>query len=163
MADTYIQASFAFTCSHHEMALLEEAFLAAGNLSGDLDPDPPGPEFLGIFPPTDDDVWSGFRALFTDPARPGLGAEIAGGNTLENPEQSDVYIYGTTDFDPNAVAALIQRCCRESLERAPVGFEYVWTCSKPRVGEFGGGWCVIHPDRIDSGTAGEAIAAALRS
>lgn len=163
MADTHIQASFGFTCSNREMALLEEAFLAAGDLSADLDPDPPSPEFLAVFPPTDDDVWSGFRALFTDPDCPGLGAEIAGGNTLEHPGRSDACIFGTTDFDPNAVAALIQRCCRESLELAPVGFEYVWTCSKPRPGEFGGGWCVIHPDRIDSGTAGEAMAAALRA
>lgn len=163
MAETFLQASFAFACSHHEMALLEEAFLAAADLACDIEPDPPSPEFRAVFPPSDDDVWSGFRRLFADPAYPGFGAQIEGGNTIENPDRSDVCIYAATDFDPDAVARVIQRCCAGSLEREPVGFEYSWSCTKPRIGEFGGGWCVVHPERIDSGTTGEALAAALRA
>lgn len=163
MADTWIQASFAFTCSNAEMALLEEAVLAAAHLADDFEPDPPSSEFLAIFPPVDDDVWSGFRNLFTDPDFPSFGAEIEGGNSIDRPDTSTVTLFGTTDFDPNAVARLIQRCCRESLEAEPIAFEYCWSCSKPCVGEFGGGWCVIHPERLDSGTTGEALAAALRA
>ncbi len=163
MAETSIQASFVFECSNREMALLEEAFLAAANLAGDMEPDPPSPEFLAVFPPSDhDDVWSGLRRLFADPDFPIFGAEIEGGNTIDKPDRSGVCIFGTTDFDPNAVARVIQHCCVETLESEPVGFEYSWTCSKPRIGEFGGGWCVVHPERIDSGTTGEALAAALR-
>ncbi|MDJ0277685.1 hypothetical protein QLH51_12845 [Sphingomonas sp. 2R-10] len=162
MAETWIQASFAFTCSNAEMALLEEAFLAAANLADDFEPDPPSPEFFVIFPPDGDDAWSGLRRIFTDPDFPSLGAGIEGGNSIEHPDRSVVHVFGTTDFQPNAIASLTQRCCRASLEQAPIGFEYSWSCSKPRVGEFGGGWCVVHPDHLDSGTTGEALAAALR-
>ena len=161
MADTFIQASFAFACSHAEMALLEEAFLAAANLAADMEPDPPSPEFLDIFPPSGGDAWRGFRTLFADPHFPDFGAEIEGANTLTDPGLCQATIFGMTDFEPNAVARLIQLCCRESLRQAPVGFEYCWTCNKPRVGELGGGWCVVHPDRIESGTTDEARAAAL--
>ncbi|MET3436024.1 hypothetical protein [Sphingomonas sp. 1185] len=163
MAETHIQASFAFTCSHTEMALLEEAFLAADNLVGDFDSDPPSQEFLAAFPPSADDIWAGFRRLFADPGFPCLGAEISGGNSTEHPDRNDVYVSGMTDSAPNAVACLIQRCCPSTLSQSPIGFEYCWNCSKPRPGEFGGGWCVIPADRIDSGTTGEALSAALRT
>ena len=162
MAEFRTQASFAFRCSNAEMALLEEAFLAAANLAYGCAPDPPPPELLAIFPPTGDDVWSRLRGVFADPAFPILGVDLEGSNTLHDPTRCAVNVYGTTDVDPGAVALLIQRCCPESLEQAPVGFGYCWSCSKPRVGAFGGGLWVIHPDRIDSGTTGEALAAALR-
>lgn len=162
MADSYTQASFGFSCSNAEMALLEEAFLAADSLAGDYDPDPPSPEFLAVFPQQGDDIWGGLRGIFTDPDHPGLGAEIEGGNTLADPDRCQVVIYGMTDFEPGAVAALIQRCCRATLAEAPIGFEYSWRCSKPRIGEFGGGWFVVHSDRIDSGETSDALAAALQ-
>lgn len=163
MADSYTQASFSFNCSNAEMALLEEAFLVADSLACGYDPDPPSPEFLAIFPSDGNDFWSGLRRIFSDPDHPCLGAEIEGGNTLANPDRCQIFTHGMTDFEPNAVASLIQRCCRATLEETPIGFEYCWNCSKPRIGEFGGGWCVVHPDRIDSGTTSEALAAALRA
>lgn len=162
MADSYTQAIFAFSCSNAEMALLEEAFLAADSLARDYDPDPPSSELLAIFSPDGNDIWSGLRGIFTDPDHPGHGAGIEGGNTLADLDRCHVANYEMTDFEPGAVAALIQRCCRATLAEAPFGFEYSWRCSKPRIGEFGGGWCVVHPDRIDSGATSDALASALR-
>lgn len=41
------------------------------------------------------------------------------------------------------------------------GFEWAATCSKPRIGEFGGGWCAVFADRIEIETTGEALSQAL--
>jgi len=34
------------------------------------------------------------------------------------------------------------------LRQAPIGFEWAFSCSRPRVGEFGGGACAIFADRV---------------
>ncbi len=162
MADTWIQGSFAFTCSNAEMALIEEAFQAAADLMDDCEPTDPTPEFLAIFPPTDPaDCWSGFRAIFSDPGFPSFGVDFEGGNSLEAPDVCTICLFSDTDFQPDPLAQLIYRCCRETLTKAPIGFEWAVSCSRPRVGEFGGGWCVIFADRIEIESTGEALSRAL--
>lgn len=162
MANNHVAASFLFTCSNAEMALLEEAFEASYDLNADFDGAEPSAEFLEIFPPTDaDDPWSGFRAMFSDPDFPTFGAEISGGNSLDSPTLCEVFIFGETEFQPEPIANLIHRCCQTTLKQAPIGFEWAETCSKPRPGEFGGGWCAIFPDRVEIETTHEAVAKAL--
>lgn len=162
MADSYVQGSFAFTCSHTEMALIEEAFQASYDLESGDEPPAPSPEFLAAFPPTTpDDCWSGFLAIFPDPDFPTFGVEFEGGNSPEQPEISTVCIYSTTDFQPDPLAALIQHCCQETLRQAPIGFEWACSCSRARIGEFGGGWCAVFADRIEIETTSEALYRAI--
>lgn len=162
MAETYFSASFAFSCTNAEMALMEEAFSVSEDLNCEMEPPSPSPEFLNAFPPTQGgDQWSGFLALFDDPNFPMLGADLSGGNSANEPAISTALISGTTDFQPWAIAELIRRCCQASLGLAPIGFEWAVTCSRARPGEFGGGRCAIFADRVDIQSTGEALNHAL--
>jgi len=99
MADSYVQGSFAFTCSNAEMALIEEAFQASYDLGADIELSASSPEFLEAFPPVmPHGPRSGFLAIFPDPDFPNLGVEFEGGNSLERPEISTVMFYSMTDF-----------------------------------------------------------------
>lgn len=162
MANTFLSASFVIRCTNAEMALLEEAFLACANLDAEFEPDDPSPEFLASFPPTDGgDHWSGLLSLFDEPHFPSLGAALSGGNSLEDPAHCTAVISGTTDFQPWSVAQIIQRCCRATLALEPLGFEWAVTCSRPRPGEFGGGYCAIFADRVVLQSTGESLSQAL--
>ncbi|RQW46146.1 hypothetical protein [Novosphingobium sp. LASN5T] len=162
MADSYVQGSFAFTCTNAEMALIEEAFQASCDLEAGGTPADPTPEFLVAFPPGDPaDPWSGFLTIFSDPDFPEFGVEFEGGNSLEHPDISTICFYSTTDFQPDALAHLIQHCCQDTLTKAPIGFEWACSCSKPRIGEFGGGWCAVFADRIEIESTREALSQAL--
>lgn len=160
MADTYISACFAFPCQLEEWEHLREGFLLAMDLSAGLEPDPPSAEFTALFPPDGDDKWSGFLDLFDDPDFTDFGADLAGGPDRDG---CVALISAERDFQPDPVARLIQRCCQSTLAAAPVGFEWSVTCSRQRVGEFGGGWCVVFPDRIEFERTGEGIRKALQA
>lgn len=163
MADSYVQGSFAFTCTHAEMALIEEAFQASCDLESGGTPTEPTPEFLAAFPLVkSDDPWSGFLAIFPDPDFPTFGVNFEGGNSLERPEISTVIFYSTTNFQPDPLAALIQHCCQTTLYEAPIGFEWACSCSKARIGEFGGGACAIFPDRIIFNNTAQMLERALK-
>lgn len=162
MADYYMKGSFAFGCSHAEMALIEEAFQASYDLLVDEVDRDSGPEFLAVFPPTDfEDVWSGFRAIFPDPDHPDFGVDFSGGNPPDDPSRSTALFYSRGDFQPEPIAALIHRSCRETLAKGPIGFEWAMTCSKPHAGAFGGGWCAIFTDRIEMESTSEVLSRAL--
>ncbi|WIW90476.1 hypothetical protein K3M67_20915 (plasmid) [Sphingobium sp. V4] len=162
MADTYYSACFTFCCTNAEMALLEEAFNAANDLNCELEPPAPSQELLAAFPPPDGgDPWSGLLAIFDDAKFPILGADLTGGNSFEEPTVSTPMISGTVDFQPWPIAELVRRCCKASLAKAPVCFEWAVTCSRARPGEFGGGRCVIFAVRIDIQSTGEALRVAL--
>ncbi|MBB6125403.1 hypothetical protein [Sphingobium subterraneum] len=162
MADTWIQGSFAFRCSAAEAALLVQAVDAAHDMCAALGNEPPGPDLLAVFPPTDPgDLWSGFRAAFADPEFPCVGADFSSAGLPDEPENCVICFSSMDDFDPGAIAMLIQRCCQQTLRIAPVGFEWAMTCSKPRIGEIGGGWCAVFADRIAFESTGEALSRAL--
>lgn len=162
MADTYVQGCFAFSCSPAEMALLEEAFQASYGLGEGYNPDTvsPSPEFLALFPASEDDRWAGFRDIFSDRDFPSFGAVLTGSN-LADPLMVAAVVTSEIALDPEALAKLIQRCCSATLLTGPIGFEWSVTCSRMRAGEFGGGWCAIFHDRIEIETTGEALAASL--
>ena len=163
MADIWFQGSFAFPCTAAECELLAQAVDAAHDLCGGRDPEPPSAALLAAFPPTDAaDPWSGFRDAFPDPDFPTVGADCMGERHPADPSISIVSLAGMEDFDPGAIAALVQRCCRETLAQGPIGFEWAVSCSKPRVGEFGGGWCAGFADRIELESTGEALDRALQ-
>lgn len=162
MADSFVQGSFAFTCTTKEAALIDEAWQIATGLACECEPALVSPEFLTIFPPINDhDPFSGFTAIFDDPAFPEFGADLAANNPPEDPKTCTVSIYSTTDFQPGPIAALIQRCCQDTLEGAPIGFDWSFTCTRPYRDSFGGGWCAIFPKRIEFQTTREALSKAL--
>jgi hypothetical protein len=162
MAECYLGASFTFQCNNAELALLNEAFLASTDLMIDFDPGAPTSAFLRIFPPLEPtDPWSGFRSIFPDPQFPIFGADISADKDSGVSDVWTVHVFGTSDFQPEPISNLIHRCCQTTLRAAPIGFEWAETSSKPRVGEFGGGWCAIFHDRIEIETTREALATAL--
>jgi hypothetical protein len=162
MADYYTQGSFAFTCSHAEMVLIEETFQASYDLESGTTPTDPTSEFLAAFPPASpDDPWSGFVAIFDDPQFPNFGVDFEGGNTLDRPGVSTVSLWNTTDFQPAALGELIRHCCQETLRKAPIGFEFALSCSRARRDSFGGGWCAVFADRIEIETTRQALSCAI--
>ncbi|HUD90522.1 hypothetical protein [Sphingobium sp.] len=158
MADHYVQGSFAFTCTAQESALIEEAWQHAADLLGDFAPGEPSAEFLAAFMPTDlANPFNGLLEIFDDPAFPDFGAEIeiAGG------AECTVSIHGTSDFQPGPIAELIRYCCQESLKTAPIGFDWSYSCTRPRRDSFGGGWCAIFADHVEFATTQEELARRL--
>jgi hypothetical protein len=166
MADMYVQASLAFRCAQNEWALIDEANRASASLMRAHDCKGPSTAFLRAFPPSKaHDLWSGYRDIFADGDYPDLGADIIGRPLLDAVGKWDggweIAIMGMAGFQPDAIAQLIYVCCKASLAAEPVGFEWAFSCSKPRLGEFGGGWCAIFPDRIEMKSTSQALEAAL--
>ncbi|WP_332812674.1 hypothetical protein [Sphingomonas sp.] len=162
MADIWIQGSFAFRCTAAECALIEEVANAGYALANDDAPDPPSAALLAAFPPDDANArWSGFREAFNDPEFPTIGADFIAETCPDDPSARIVCFASMDDFDAAAIAVVIQRCCPETLAKGPIGFEWAMTCSKPRIGEFGGGWCAIFADRIEIDATNEALSRAL--
>lgn len=162
MADSYVQGSFAFTCTIKEAALIEEAWQIANDLGCEIEPASVTPEFLAIFPPiNEDDQFSGFTAIFDDPEFPDFGAHLAVQKLTDNSKTCSVSIYGMADFQPDPISVLIQLCCQNSLTKAPIGFDWSFTCTRPYRDSFGGGWCAIFPDQIEFQTTRQALSKAL--
>lgn len=162
MADFYVQASVGFTCCAFEATLLEEAFLAAQDWDHEGVTFNPSAKLAALFPAIrPGEPWSGLQEIFSDPDFPTFGAKIQVEEIADTPRLRSVAIYSLENFEPGAIAELIRICCRASLLTRPIGFEYAWSCSKPRVGEFGGGWYVIRADGLESGSTTTALAAAL--
>lgn len=63
--------------------------------------------------------------------------------------------------EPLSIVALIHHCCRKTLAMEPVGFEWALTCSRPRLDDFGSGWCAVLADRIDHENTGSGLSRAL--
>ena len=162
MVDMYVQASLVFRCTTQERALIDEASRASANLMRAHDITGPSAALLRVFSPSDaHDPWSGYRDIFADGDYPDLGAEVVGRPLLDATGTWDVSIMGMAGFQLDAVAQLIYACCKASLAIEPVGFEWAFSCSKPRLGAFGGGWCAIFPDRIEMESTSQALDAAL--
>lgn len=164
MADSFVQGSFAFTCSIDEAALIEQAWQLSAHLSNGFEPGSVNPEFLAIFPPkTHDDLYSGFTPIFDDAAFPEFGADLRVETSADDPRICIVSIFSTTDFQPDPIATLIQRCCAGSLAGSAIGFEWSFSCSKPYRDSFGGGCCTIFADQIVHETTRGALSRALES
>lgn len=158
MAESFTSGSFEFSCSADEMALLDEAFAAVESLACDFEPIDPTPAFLSAFPPLEaGDQFSGLLALFDDPRFPFLGTELASGLPPDEPGKCPIHIFGIAEFNPRPVASIIQRCCQDALREAPISFEWAYTSTRARPGEFGGGRCAIFADHIDIETTAEAL------
>lgn len=114
------------------------------------------------FPPIHvDEPWSGLVERMPDPEFPVLHADVAREVAPDDPALAMVVISSMIDFEPLAIAELIRGCYQQTLVLAPVCYEWAVTCSRPRLDEFGGGWCVVFADRIEIESTGTALARAL--
>lgn len=164
MADNWRQGSFAFRCTASECALIEELINAGFALMNDDEADPPSAALLAAFPSDDANTpWSAVREAFADPEFPAIGADFLSETFPADPQARIVYFASMDDFDAYAVALLIQRCCPETLAKGSIGFEWASVCSRPRIGEFGGGWCAVFADRIEIEATYEPLSRALAS
>jgi len=163
MAEIYPQASIAFVTCAFEATLVEEAFLAAQDWDhAGVTFDPSAP-LCSLFPPArPGEPWSGLQGIFDDPDSPTFGAKIIIGEVDGHPRLRCVRIYSLVNFQVGPIAELIRVCCQSSLLARPIGFDYALSCSGPLPGMFGGGWCVIWPDRVDRGSTAHALASAIR-
>lgn len=164
MADSYGLGSFAFRCLVNEADVLVEAIRALNDIMMEDEPEPPSDAMAAIVPPSRaDEPWSGLVDLMPDPDFPGINADYTSEIAPDDPTIAIVCFSSMVDFEPLPIAELIYRCCRETLKVGPVGFEWAATCSRPRLDEFGGGWCVIFADRIEIENTGHALSRALAS
>ncbi|MBK8631945.1 MAG: hypothetical protein IPN84_17750 [Sphingomonadales bacterium] len=125
MSDHYVQTCFAFDVTANEAGLLLQAAQAADELSSNIDvpsltrfwsqlPE----DFRALFPPTDDDPWSGFTAIFPDPEYPTFGAKF---ELVDNEKTAQrMMVYGD-QFDPDATATLIAVIVKETLRSSQPG------------------------------------------
>lgn len=158
MADNYIQGSFAFRCAASEADLLSEAIQGLSDISSGAQPEPPSAAILTAFPPIlADEPWSGLLELMPDPEFPALNTDFSRDIAPDDPKIAVVCFYSMSDFEPLTIAELIRGCCQQTLAIAPVGYEWASTCSRPRLDEFGGGWCAVFADRIEIENSGRAL------
>ncbi len=140
MSDHYVQTCFAFDVTANEARMLLQAAQAAEELSSNFDvpsltrfwcqlPE----DFRAIFPPTDEDPWSGFTAIFPDPEYPTFGAKFEIVNEEQTPQRMMV---SGDQFDPDATAELIAVIVKDTL---PVIATWSSSCSKLRLDDFHGG------------------------
>ncbi len=104
---------------------------AKNELPNDLDPD--------------DSEWEGFRAL--------KGLEDRDPNCLDidydfNDAESELWIYAAESGNPDLAVHMVQRFLKQFRPNECWSLTYSWTCSKLRVGEFGGGGVFVTADEI---------------
>lgn len=164
MANSYTKAAFGLTVTAAEAALLAKAIEAAAYLA-DGDDEPAaraarfaefGAEFAAAFPPSDEDVFDGFLALFDDADYPYLGCDIDIGEA-DAAGRVEVYFCGE-QFDVGVAAELLFRVCRSVL---PFGFDYAFDCDRLRTGEFGGGYVLVTEAQVHFNTTATLLDRAL--
>lgn len=86
-----------------------------------------------------------------------LGDEDYGEHRYSLNEPLDITIYSEECADLEKLSELLQEFLKHfNLDRL-IGFEYACTCSKPRVGEFGGGGILVSKDNIEIKTTSDIL------
>ncbi len=145
MTDYQTETAFSFSITADEALLLRDCLAIAEALQDDgpvAALTQPGAAFRAAFPSIggEDDVYSGFRHIFSDGDYVDFGCDI---EVADLGEGAAVRITGS-QVDLGAVAELMRRCCGSAL---PLRFGWAATCSKYRDGAFGGG--TIEVTRFD--------------
>ena len=55
----------------------------------------------------------------------------------------EIYIYAEESGNPDDVVSFLETLLQRNLALEPIMFEWAFTCSSPRVGEFGGGGALV--------------------
>ncbi len=78
----------------------------------------------------------------------------------ENPANSGLWIYSDSYFSVDCISAAIQRFLQRFRPNYIFKMNWAETCSKPRIGAFGGGWMVVTAHDIKTGNTWHACDAA---
>ena len=116
-----------------------------------------GPAFAAAFPPTDDDPFGSFLALFDDGDLPVFSCRIDVDDTPDEAGKIQVFFHGD-QVSVDAVALLVFATCKSAL---PCGFEYALDCDRLRPGEFGGGYAAITAAGVSFGNSARQLERAL--
>jgi hypothetical protein len=131
MANNYRQASFTFKATNEQAAWLlyvHESMI----LARDEPSEPRDPEIAALYD------------LLMDEDQP-YSADIEHGAITGG----GVWVHDDGEWiDVEYVAKLLQAWLKHFDINEPIAFEWAETCSKPRVGEFGGGACIVTQDAI---------------
>lgn len=73
----------------------------------------------------------------------------------------DWWLYSEESFDVDAVVAAVQRFLQRFRPEDIFAMSWSETCSKPRTGEFGGGWIAVSANDCESGNTWEASGKAV--
>ena len=71
------------------------------------------------------------------------------GCTFEREDPKTLWISNDESANVNALSAVIQAALKKFKLNDRVGFEYAFTCSKPRLDAFGGGATIVTKDGFD--------------
>lgn len=162
MADNYVETAFTISVTRDEAELLKECCEVADEISFDfptiqLDGNEAAKAYYAkrseafrtTFPEqgNEEDPFAAFLELWSHPDYPSFDADMTISKSPDGDGQ-EAYFCGV-QVDTDALASLIQRVCKSAL---PFGFEWANYCSKPRSGEFGGGYLVITDTDIIGGS-----------
>lgn len=164
MANHFTKASFVLTVTDAEAAVLrdiDEATEIADDSGLEQDQRAAAyarldEGFRSCFPPTEADVFGGFRAIFGDCEYPRLGFSLQ----VDPPDetgQCKVWLHGD-QVDVEMAALLLQAIAKSAL---PFGFEYALDCDRLRPGEFGGGYVVVREDGLEFGGSSRLLDRAI--
>jgi len=73
-------------------------------------------------------------------------------------DNEGLWLYSEETFDAETLAKHIQGMLKEFCMSGIIAIEWAEYCSKPLIGEFGGGWMVLTKDRYLSGCTTSDIA-----
>jgi hypothetical protein len=149
MSNCYTHSCFVLRITVPECGLLREAIALAQFLDGEPNAHAIAQHWLGlseafrtIFPPTGEDVISGFFAIFPDGNFPTFGTDFS----FEEQDDGMFRVFATADqFEPDAVAALLHRTITQSL---PVAATWSYDSDRHHPDAFGGGGFMIDPTGI---------------
>ena len=144
MSNCYTHSCFVLHITAAECGLLREAIALAQFIEDQPDAEAIIQHWLGlseafrtIFPPTGEEVISGFLAIFPDCDFPTFGTDFA----FEEQDDGTVRVFATADqFEPDAVAALLHRTITQSL---PVAATWSYDSDRHQPDAFGGGGFMI--------------------
>ncbi|MBB6125421.1 hypothetical protein [Sphingobium subterraneum] len=140
MSNCYTHSCFVLHITAAECGLLREAIALAQYIEDQPDAEAINQHWLGlseafrtIFPPTGEEVISGFLAIFPDCDFPTFGTDFS----FEQQADGIVRVFATADqFEPDAVAALLHRIITHSL---PVMVTWSYDSDRHQPDAFGGG------------------------
>ena len=144
MSNCYTHSCFVLHITADECGLLREAVALAQFVEDQPDAETIIQRWLGlseafrmIFPPTGEEVISGFLAIFPDCDFPTFGTDFA----FDEQDDGSVRVFATADqFEPDAVAALLHRIITQSL---PVAATWSYDSDRHQPDAFGGGGFMI--------------------
>lgn len=93
---------------------------------------------------------------------PAFGWEIES-HLKDSGDTHSIWLYSDEGCDYNHVVAFVQALIRKFMPDYIFSLTHAETCSKLRLGEFGGGWMVVSKDDVLCGSTWDAAESAVES